>query len=85
MKTFRRDDRGTATKWFALAAVIVSAGSMAGAHGLAWLSEPGRISVVAFKAPAAAPTAAPKGMADAGVDDTPTGSIPSNGLMIRIR
>ncbi len=83
MKTFMSDDRGSAGRWFALAGVVIALGSMAGAHGLAWLSQPGRVSIVAIRAQG--PAATPKGMADAGVDPTPTGSVPNSSVMIRIR
>lgn len=82
---FRDDSRASATQWFALAAFVVCAASLAGAHGLAWLTEDGRVSIVAVRqAPAAVHTArAPSGP---DVDDTPTGSIaPTTALMIRIR
>ena len=85
MRDFRRNQHGSATKWFALAAVVLSAGGMMGAHGLAWLSQPGRISLVAYRTPAAAVAETPTAMADPGVDRTPTGSIPSSGLVVRIR
>ena len=85
MKMFRRDTRGSATQWFALAAFVVCAASLAGAHGLAWLSESGRVSIVAVRsAPAALHTARSPSGPD--VDDTPTGAIPpATALMIRIR
>ena len=83
MKTFMSDDRGSAGRWFALAGVVIALGSMAGAHGLAWLSQPGRVSIVAIRAQA--PAVAPRGIADAGVDPAPTGSVPKSSMVIRIR
>ena len=82
MKKFVRDDRGSAVRWFALTAVVLSAFSVAGAHGLAWLSQSGRVSVVAYRAPS---DGGPRGLADAGVDAMPTGSVPSQSVMVRIR
>ena len=82
VKTFTSDDRGSATQWFALTAVIVSIGCLAGAQGLAWLSQPGRVSIVAARGQN--PAVAPTGIADAGIDPTPTGSVPKSSVMIRI-
>ncbi len=83
MTEFTQDGRGSAVKWFALAAGALSVVSMAGAHGLDWLSRSGHVALVAYRAPAPVPN--PRATADAGVDMTPTGSIPSTALMIRIR
>ena len=85
MRMFLRDRRGSATKWFAVAAFVVCAACLAGANGLAWLSESGRISIVAIRQ-APAPTRTARGPVDPDVDDTPTGAIPpTTALMIRIR
>ena len=82
---FRRNSGGSATQWFALAAFVVCVASLAGAHGLAWLTESGRVSIVAVRqAPASVHTA--RGPVDPNVDETPTGAIPpTTALMIRIR
>ncbi len=66
-----------------MTAVIVSLACLAGAQGLAWLSQPGRVSIVAVRAQN--PAVAPRGIADAGVDPTPTGSVPKSSMIIRIR
>ena len=82
MRNFRSDRRGSAVRWFALAAAVLSLGSLAGAHGLDWLSQSGRVALVAYGAPAQSRRVA----ADAGVDPMPTGAIPaSRALVIRIR
>ena len=82
MRDFTGDGRGSAVKWFALAAAALSIGSLAGAHGLEWLSQPGRVALVASVAPVQARRVA----ADADVDTMPTGSIPaSSALVIRVR
>lgn len=92
MRRFVEDRSGAAVRWFALAALVLSLASVAGTRGLAWLSEPGRIAVVAYRAlPAPADegatgaSAVDQASADPGIDRTPTGSIPSKALMIRIR
>lgn len=79
----RRDGGGSAVRWFALAAAVLSVAGAAGAHGLAWLAQPGRISLVAYHQ--AAPPIDARASADPGIDRMPTGSIPSNAVLIRIR
>ena len=86
MRAFVGDRRGSAVRWFALAAAAVCVASLAGAHGLDWLSQSGRVALVAYRAPA--PTQ--RGVVPSGggpdVDMTPTGSVPSgSALVIRIR
>ena len=81
MMRFMRDDRGSAVRWFAFATLVLSVAGAAGARGLAWLSQSGRISVVAYGAPAPTRQTA----TDGGIDMTPTGAIPSKGVLIRIR
>ena len=84
MSSFRRNEQASATRWFALAAFVVCAASLAGANGLAWLAESGRVSVVAVRQ-APAPVRAARGPADPDIDATPTGAIPpATALMIRI-
>ena len=84
MPDFVSDRRGSAVQWFALAAAAVCVASLAGAHGLDWLSQSGRISLVAYRTPA--PAASQRAAADPNVDMTPTGTIPSgSALVIRIR
>ncbi len=80
MMRFMSDSRGSAVQWFAVAAVVLSAASMAGAHGLAWLTQDGHLSVMAVRAvpdPINQRTAA-------GIDPTPTGSIQPKTLMIQL-
>ena len=76
---FMSDSRGSAVQWFAVAAVVLSAASMAGAHGLAWLTQDGHLSIVAVRT-------APEAMqrTAAGIDTTPTGSIKPKTLMIQL-
>lgn len=84
MPDFPSDRRGSAVQWFALAAAAVCVASLAGARGLDWLSQSGRVSLVAYRAPA--PSASRRAAADPNVDMTPTGSVPAgSALMIRIR
>ena len=90
MQSDNSNSRGSATRWFALAAVMLSAASMLGAQGLAWLSQSGRVSVVAYHAPETGGQGGvadmrQTGVADVGVDTMPTGSIGSTSVMIRIR
>lgn len=83
MHDFRGDRRGSAVQWFALAAAALCVACLAGAHGLAWLSQSGRVALVAYRAPADRTRHVD---ADPGVDTMPTGSIPaSDALVIRIR
>ena len=81
MGSFARDGRGSAVRWFALASAVLSMAGMAGAHTLDWLSQSGRVALLAYRAPAAEAGA----KTDSGVDTMPTGSIPPNALVIRIR
>ena len=83
MNDFMGDRRASAAQWFALAALVLTVASMAGARTLNWLSQSGRVALVAYRAPAPTPNA--RAAADVGVDLMPTGSIPSSALMIRIR
>ncbi len=82
MRDFRRECGGSAVPWFALAAAVLCFASLAGAHGLDWLSQSGRIALVADRG-----TARPQRIAaDPGVDPMPTGAIPApRALVIRIR
>jgi hypothetical protein len=73
---------GPAVRWFALSAVVLALAGMASARSLDWLSHSGHLAIVAYRAPAA--DAAGRLTADAGIDRTPTGSIPQSALMIRI-
>ena len=84
MDGFMRDSRGSAVRWFAFAAALLTVASLAGAHALDWLSQSGRVALVAYAPPGSAP---PRRAAanTPDVDTTPTGSIPSNALVIRIR
>ena len=68
---FWSDSRGSAVQWFAVAAVVLSAASMAGAHGLAWLTRDGHLSIVAVRT---VPDPTQRAAAIT-VDATPTGSI----------
>ncbi len=79
MMRFMSDSRGSAVQWFAVAAVVLSAASMAGAHGLAWLTRDGHLSIVAVRA---APE--PTQHAAAGIDSTPTGSIQKKTAVIQV-
>ena len=45
---FFRDQRGSAVRWFAYAAVAITVVAAIGAHGLAWVAESGRLPVIAF-------------------------------------
>ena len=83
MTNFARDEAGSAVRWFALTAGVLSLAGMAGARSLNWLSQSGHLAIVAYRAPALAAVAPVT--ADAGVDRMPTGSIPPSALMIRIR
>lgn len=83
MGSFMRDSRGSAVQWFAVAALVLSVASVAGAHALDWLSQSGHVALMAYRAPATG--ANPRATADIGVDPMPTGSIPPNALVIRIR
>ena len=84
MHDFLRDRRGSAARWFALAAAVLCIVSLAGAHTLDWLSQSGRVALVAYHAPP--PSENRRVAADPGVDPMPTGSIPaSSALVIRIR
>ena len=88
MHDFVSDRRGSAVQWFALAAAAVCVACLAGAHGLDWLSQSGRVALVAYRAPA--PTSRPASVGRAGsdpdLDMTPTGSVPAgSALVIRIR
>ena len=80
MMRFMSDSRGSAVQWFAVAAVVLSAASMAGAHGLAWLTQDGHLSVMAVRA---IPEQINQRTA-AGIDSTPTGSIQPKTLMIQL-
>lgn len=75
--------RSSSVRWFAFAAVILTAASVAGARSLSWLLLSGRVSVVAYVPSPSAPRQAVD--AGPGVDTTPTGSIPSSAVVIRIR
>ena len=79
-----RDSRGSAVRWFAFAAVVLSMASMAGAHMLDWLSQSGRVALVAYSPSGTAPPQRAAANAP-DVDPMPTGSIRSNALVIRIR
>ena len=79
MMRFMSDSRGSAVQWFAIAAVVVSAASMAGAHGLAWLTQDGHLSVTAVRA-----LPEPMQRTAAGIDPMPTGSIQPKTLMIQL-
>ena len=79
MMRFVSDSRGSAVQWFAVAAVVLSAASMASAHGLAWLTQDGHLSVVAVRALQDSTQ-----RAAAGIDLTPTGSIQPKTLMIQL-
>ena len=46
--SFLRDRRGSATRWFALAAAAITIMAAAGAHGLAWIAQSGKLPIVAF-------------------------------------
>ena len=84
MSDFPSDRRGSAVRWFALAAAGLCIVSLAGVHALDWLSQSGRVAMVASRAPA--PTANQRVAGDPGVDSMPTGSIPStSALIIRFR
>ena len=79
-----RDSRGSAVQWFAFAAAVLAVACMAGARTLDWLSQSGRVALVAYGPPRTAPPK--RAAADApDVDPMPTGSVPSNALVIRIR
>ena len=83
MHDFTSDRRGSAVQWFALAAAVLCVASMAGAQALNWLSQPGRVALVAYRAPA--PTQDRRVASNAGLDPMPTGSVPSsNALVIRL-
>ena len=84
MDRFLRDSRGSAVHWFAFAAAVLTVASMAGARTLEWLSQSGRVALVAYSLPGAAPPQRAAANAP-DVDPMPTGSIPSNALVIRIR
>ena len=82
MRDFRSECRGSAVQWFALAAAVLSVVSLAGAHGLDWLSQSGRIALVADRGTVRSQRVA----AAPDVDPMPTGAIPaSRALVIRIR
>ncbi len=84
MQDVTSENRGSAVRWFALTAVVLSVASLAGAHGLDWLSRPGRLSLVAYRAPA--PVRSRPVASDPDVDTMATGSIPaSSALVIRLR
>lgn len=83
MTNFSRNESGSAVRWFALSAGVLSLAGMAGARSLNWLAQSGHLSIVAYRAPVAVPTGPVT--ADAEVDRMPTGSIRSPALMIRIR
>ena len=84
MRRFRDDRGGSAARWFALAAAVLCAASLAGAHGLDWLSQSGRVALVAYRTAAPAPNR--RFAADPNVDPMPTGSVPaSSALLIRVR
>ncbi|MGI4765121.1 MAG: hypothetical protein ACRYGP_08670 [Janthinobacterium lividum] len=83
MQDTTTDHRGSAVRWFALTAVALSVASLAGAHGLDWLSQPGRVALVAYRSPV--PVRSQPVASDLGVDRMATGSIPaSSALVIRI-
>ena len=46
--SFLRDRRGSATRWFAFAAAAITIAAAAGAHGLAWIAQSGKLPIVAF-------------------------------------
>jgi hypothetical protein len=82
MQEFISDRRGSTVRWFAAAAAVLCAGCLAGARTLDWLTQSGRVALVADRAPAQPRRFA----ADADVDTMPTGSIPaSRSLVIRLR
>lgn len=84
MQDMRSDRRGSAVRWFALTAAVLCVASLAGTRGLEWLSRSGRVALVIDKS--SAPAQNRRFAADAGVDPTPTGSIPApSALVIRIR
>ena len=76
---FMSDSRGSAVQWFAVAAVVLSAASMAGAHGLAWMTQDGHLSVVAIQT-----LPDPARRTASGIDPMPTGSIQPKTLMIQL-
>ena len=45
---FIRDRRGSAVRWFVYAAAAITLSAAAGAHGLAWMVQSGRLPVIAF-------------------------------------
>jgi hypothetical protein len=47
-RSFLRDRRGSAAKWFAYAAAAITITAAAGAHGLAWIAHSGKLPIVAF-------------------------------------
>ena len=84
MTLFMRDGRGGAVPWFALATFVLSVASMAGVRTLSWLSEPGRVALVASRTVEPRMARGPAA-ASADVDLMPTGAIPPNTLVIRLR
>ena len=84
MQDVTSERRGSAVRWFALTAVVLSVASLAGAHGLDWLTQSGRVALVAYRP--TAPARVQQVASDPGIDRMATGSIPaSSALVIRIR
>ena len=84
MQDFISDRRGTAVQWFAVAAAVLCVMSLAGAHALDWLSQSGRVALVAYRPASPAPNQ--RVAADPNIDPTPTGSVPAgSALVIRVR
>lgn len=71
-RSFAGDERGSASRWFAYAAVAIAVIATVGAHGLAWVANSGRVPVIAFVPLNDRSTQARQ---ISGVDMTSTGSI----------
>jgi hypothetical protein len=81
VQEFGRNVHGSSVRWFGLAAAVMAFASLAGARALDWLSQPGRLSVVAFMAP---PQRSAAAKPDVDIDRMPTGSIGRNAVLIRL-
>ncbi len=74
-RQFMRNERGSASRWFAVTAVAITLAAVVAAQGFSWMSQSGRMPVIALAPFKRAPNAAEASAAAAGIDMTPIGVI----------
>jgi hypothetical protein len=71
LRRFLGNEQGSATRWFAVMAAVLTVAAMASVQGLSWMTRSGRVPVIAFLPPRNSADA----VAASGVDMTPIGVI----------